>query len=56
MAKYIVNYSETYSESYEVEADNKEEAEKIVRSDIFEGRRETPCNCMSSWCETEEIE
>ena len=31
MAKYLVNYYETYTNSYEIEADNKEEAEKIAR-------------------------
>ena len=28
MAKYLVNYYETYTNSYEIEADSKEEAEK----------------------------
>lgn len=36
MAKYIVDYYETYSKSYEVEANSKEEAEEIVENDIFE--------------------
>lgn len=45
MAKYIVDYYETYSKSYEVEACNKEEAEEIVKSDIAEGRRQAPYNC-----------
>lgn len=34
MAKYIVDYYETYSKSYEVEANSKEEAEEIVKNDI----------------------
>lgn len=55
MAKYIVDYYETYSRSYEVEASSKEEAEEIVKNDIFEGRREEPNNCTDSWCEVEEL-
>lgn len=55
MAKYIVDYYETYSKSYEVEASSKEKAEEIVKNDIFEGRRQGPYNCTDSWCETEEI-
>lgn len=56
MSKYIVDYYETYSKSYEVEAGSKEEAEEIVKNDIFEGRRSEPENCTDSWCETEEID
>lgn len=55
MAKYIVDYYETYSKSYEVEANSKEEAEEIVKDDIYEGRRQEPYNCTDSWCETEEL-
>lgn len=56
MAKYIVDYYETYSKSYEVEASSKEEAEEIVKKDIAEGDREAPYNRTDSWCETEEID
>lgn len=55
MKKYIVDYYETYSKSYEIEASSKEEAEEIVREDIAKGRREAPYNCTDSWCETEEL-
>lgn len=55
MAKYIVDYYETYSKSYEVEASSKEEAEEIVKKDIAEGDRPAPDNCTDSWYETEEI-
>ena len=48
MAKYIVDYYETYSKSYEVEASSKEEAEEIVKKDIAEGDREAPYNCTDS--------
>lgn len=56
MAKYIVDYYETYSKSYEVEANSKEEAEEIVKNYIREGRRDAPYNCSNSWCETEIME
>ena len=71
MAKYLVDYYETYSKSYEVEADSKEEAEEKVRYEIeddskeeaeekvidgiIEGLFDPPYNCSDSWCETEEI-
>lgn len=55
MSKYIVDYYETYSKSYEVEANSKEEAEEIVKKDISEGDREAPYNCSDSWCETNEM-
>ena len=56
MAKYIVDYYETYSKSYEVEASSKEEAEEILKEDILEGRRPEPYDCTDSWCEVEKIE
>lgn len=56
MVKYIVDYYETYSRPYEVEANNMEEAEEIVKEDIIEGRREEPDICTDSWCEVEELE
>lgn len=40
MTKFLVDYYETYSKSYEVEVNNMEEAEEIVKNDIIEGRRE----------------
>ena len=55
MKKYLVTYSECYSGNYEVEANSKEEAEEIVKNDIYEGRREAPNNCYSSGCFTQEI-
>lgn len=56
MEKYIVDYYETYSKSYEVEANSKEEAEEIIKEDIAEGRRQAPYNCTDSWYETKELE
>ena len=55
MAKYLVDYYETYSKSYEIEADSKEEAEEKVKDGIREGLFDPPENCSDSWCETEEI-
>lgn len=55
MAKYIVDYYETYSKSYEVEASSKEEAEEILKEDILEGRRPEPYDCTDSWYEVEEL-
>lgn len=37
MKKYLVDYYETYSKSYEIEANSKEEAEKYLRREIEEG-------------------
>lgn len=56
MPKFLVDYYETYSRSYEVEANSKEEAEEIVKEDITEGRREEPDVCTDSWYDTEIIE
>lgn len=55
MAKFLVDYYETYSKSYEVEANSKEEAEEIIKEDIAEGRRESPYNCTDSWYEVEKL-
>lgn len=55
MAKYLVDYYETYSKSYEIEVDSKEEAEEKVIDGIREGLFDPPENCTDSWCETEEI-
>ena len=55
MAKYLVDYYETYSKSYEIEADSKEEAEEKVRHEIQEGKLDPPENCSDSWCETKEL-
>lgn len=55
MAKYLVDYYETYSKSYEIEAERKEEAEEKVKGGIREGKLDPPENCSNSWCETEEL-
>lgn len=56
MAKYLVTYSESYSGSYEVEANSKEEAEEIIKDAIFERRENPPENCYDSSCKAELIE
>ena len=56
MAKYLVNYYETYTNSYEIEADSKEEAEEKLILEIGEGSLNSPEECCNSWCETEEME
>ena len=55
MAKFNVRYYECYEGYYEVEANSKEEAEEIVKNDIYEGRREAPNNCYSSGLFTQEV-
>ena len=56
MAKYLVNYYETYTNSYEIEADSKEEAKEKIRYDIQEGKLDPPEECCNSWCDIEEME
>lgn len=55
MAKFLVDYYETYGKSYEVEASSKEEAEEILLEGICEGKYSPPINCSNSLCEVEEI-
>ncbi len=55
MAKFLVDYYETYSKFYEVEANSKEEAEEIVRESIRNGELDPPENCSDSWYETLEM-
>ena len=47
--KFTVTYHECYSGEYEVEANSKEEAEELVKEDIFNGRRPTPNECYDSF-------
>ena len=56
MAKYLVDYYETYSKSYEVEANSKEEAEEEIINQIGEGSLNPPEECCNLWCETEELD
>ncbi|MFR3808866.1 MAG: hypothetical protein ACLTX3_07945 [Lachnospiraceae bacterium] len=46
--KFTVTYHECYSGEYEVEANSKEEAEELVKEDIFNGRRPAPNECYNS--------
>lgn len=56
MKKYLVDYYETYSKSYEIEANSKEEAENILRRGIQEGKLDGPEYCDKSWCEVSKME
>ncbi len=49
-------YYETYSKSYEIEANSKEEAEDILKYEIQEGKLDGPECCDNSWCEVTEME
>lgn len=53
MARYVVNYWEAYSGRYEVEANSKEEAEKLVREGILNNIFNSPDNCYDSGCKAE---
>lgn len=55
MAKYLVDYYETYSRSYEIEANSKQEAEEKLIDKIREGTLDKPNNCCNIWCEVEEL-
>ena len=55
MAKYLVNYYETYTNSYEIEDDSKEEAEEKLILEIGEGSLNPPEECFNSWCDIKEI-
>lgn len=55
MAKYLVDYYETYTKSYEIEANSKEEAEEEIKYGIQEGELDPPEICSDSWCEVMEI-
>ena len=56
MAKYLVDYYEIYSKSYEIEADSKEEAEEKAKEGIREGLFDPPEECFNSWCDIKEME
>ena len=53
--KFTVTYHECYFGEYEVEANSKEEAEELVKEDIFNGRRPAPNECYDSGCQTVEV-
>lgn len=53
MKTYVSNYYECYLGTYEVEAENKEEAEKKLYEDIMEGRESPPETCCLSFFKTE---
>lgn len=53
--KFYIAVEEMRSTVVEVEAENSEEAEEIVKNDIAEGRRQAPYNCTDSWYEVEKL-
>ena len=55
MAKFRVRYFECYEDYYEVEANSKEEAEEILKEDIYEGKENSPESCYDSGAEAEEM-
>lgn len=56
MAKFSVRYYECYEGFYEVEANSKEEAEEILKDDIYKGNEHTPSYCYDSGAEATEME
>lgn len=56
MAKFKVRYYECYEGYYEVEANNKKEAEEKLIDDIHLGRENAPEQCYESDAEATEIE
>ena len=45
---YKIEYSETFLNTYEVDADSFEEAKKILEEDIYYGRASEPWECVES--------
>lgn len=53
--KYSVNYYETYSGTYEIEATDETQAEQLLKEMIQNGKTQEPYVCENSWCEVSEI-
>lgn len=45
MKKFSIEYHETYSKTYEIEANSPEEAEEILRDMICNGEENAPEEC-----------
>lgn len=56
MKTHHVDYYETYSRTYEVEAESPEEAEEKVLKGIGEGSYPPPEECVRSWWTTQNFE
>ncbi len=48
---YLLNYYETYTDLYEVEADNQIAAQEKLADQIRLGKIEGPSQCIECWCE-----
>lgn len=46
--KYEVVYTETYSNTYEIEADSYDDAEETFRDLMLNGKLDAPNNCIDS--------
>lgn len=55
MKKFSIEYHETYSRTYEIEANTPEEAEKILKERIREGMEDAPEECENSWCNVDKV-
>lgn len=49
MKKFSIEYHETYSRTYEVEAETEEEAKEILLERIGHGKEKSPEECENSW-------
>lgn len=56
MPKFVVTYWETFTDDYEVEAENENEAYEKVWNDIFEGRRDEPEFFLDSGWHVQKVE
>lgn len=56
MAKFNVNYFETYSGNYVVDAENELDAEQKVKEMIAEGKLKEPDECEDTWSSIEMLQ
>lgn len=56
MAKFRVRYYECYEDFYEVEANSKEEGEKILEQRLLDEKEDAPNQCYDSGAEATEME
>lgn len=55
MAKFRVRYYECYEDYYEVEANSEDEAEEILKQNLYTGEENAPDTCFDSGAEATEI-
>lgn len=56
MKTFRVRYYECYEDYYEVEANNKEEAEEILKQKLYAGEEDASDTCFDSGAEVTEVE